>query len=546
MTHQIPTKTQPEHKSLTQSFFSWLSSHTSLFVGHLITIISFVVLITSLIYYSFYTGSWAAKLLTPLLLQEIIFWVHVTFITFCIFYLLLIIDVNDIEKDRVKEAREVVFGGNIRRRAMTLRRSETLLKEFKFYFLLFWISMLALYLAFMFINFQKQKDRGEKHVAIFSPNNNIVGTVSRKGVTGEEGTPDKNVLVNVSEYKIDVALIPSEQGTSNVEKEKAASVTENRQPTAKYKQIEPFKTKSWNDAFKHIFPEFLPFAFNTISLMFVFWCLSILYLPYQTKKEKLGQRRMLYLSGFIVFLLIISYPLLFEAARRGEYFTEESLAEYATIFNAVSGTLNAVVVALLIARLDSKLIGLPSWLVSVLYLYAGVQPLFVVFSQPGLVNEIIKTVVLLFVFILKVYFFLIIIYAMQSGRMLNYLFCFPTLNQRIKAMFDNHFEVAIEEEHEKAFKFIIKKNNSTLYKGAHSHHSRETCIAEIDRLKNDASHEVSYSIKQSGGTFTVEIKDTKQKKIHCSSRVQQSKAAAEALMTESIDYIPHCRLNESQ
>jgi hypothetical protein len=543
MTHQIPTKTPPEHKSLTQSFFSWLNSHTYLFIGHLATIISFLILITSLIYYSLHTQHWLAEFITPLLLQDIIFWVHVAFITFCIFYLLWIIDVNEIEKDRVKEAREVVFGGNIRRRAMTLKRSENLLKEFKLYFLLFWISMLALYLTFMFINVQKQKDRNEKYVAIFSPHNNIVGTVSRKGGTGEE---DKNVLVNVSEYKIDVALVSSEKDTSNLEKEKAASATEGGQPTAKYKQIEPFKTTSWYDAFKHIFPEFLPFAFNTISLMFVFWCLSIMYLPYQTKKEKLGQRRMLYLSGFVVFLLIMSYPLLFESARRGGYFTEESLVEYTTIFNAVSGTLNAVVVALLIARLDSKLIGLPSWLVSVLYLYAAVQPLFVVFSQPGLVNEIIKTVVLLFVFILKVYFFLIIIYAMQSGRMLNYLFCFPTLNQRIKSMFDNHFEVAIQEEHANKFHFIIKKHRSTLYTAAHNYHSRETCIADIERLKKHASNEGSYSIKPLGNTFIIEIKDTNSKKIHCSSLAQPSRANAEVLIKESIEYIPYCRRNESQ
>jgi hypothetical protein len=290
-------------------------------------------------------------------------------------------------------------------------------------------------------------------------------------------------------------------------------------------------------------PEFLPFALNTASLLFIFWCLSILYLPYQSIKEKLRHRRLLYLSSFIVVIIIVSYPLLLILAQRNGEYTQESLLEYMTAFNAVSGTLNAVVLTLLIARLDSKLIGLPSWLVSILYLYAAVQPLFVVFSQPGLMNEIIKTFVLLFVFILKVYFFLIIIYAMQTGKMLNYLFCFPTLNKRVKAMFDNHFEITIQEKDDSSFSFTITQNHSTVYKAHHSFPSREQCVAEIERLQPLMAQRDHYSINPVGHVHIVEIK--KGRNLYCLSVDQRSKEDAHDLIKESMNYIPYCGWNIS-
>src|SRR6185503_15541898 len=88
---------------------------------------------------------------------------------------------------------------------------------------------------------------------------------------------------------------------------------------------------------------------------------------------------------------------------------------------------------LLIARLDSKLVGLPSWLISILYSYAAAQPLFVVFElNQTEVFDKITTGVLIFVFVSKIYFFLIITYALQTGKMLNYLSCFPILEKRAK------------------------------------------------------------------------------------------------------------------
>lgn len=104
---------------------------------------------------------------------------------------------------------------------------------------------------------------------------------------------------------------------------------------------------------------------------------------------------------------------------------------YVAVFDALSGIVNALVFALLIARLDSKLIGLRSWLICILYSYAAVQPLFVVFGQESPVFKRIMVSVLIFVLVSKIYFFLIIIYALQTGRMLTYLFCFPYANTQV-------------------------------------------------------------------------------------------------------------------
>jgi hypothetical protein len=580
-----------------------------------ITIASSVIFICSLIYYSFHTEHLLGEFITPSLVQYIIYWGHLAFIIYCIVYLFLVINTNDLEKERVRDARGVIFGGDDVGRAVSLNRCQRLLKEFKIYFILFWISMFALYVAFIIGAHKGQADK-EKYIAAFAPRGNMVGDVSRVVGTSHDKDPEKNAPVNVtefridvtpasvekdpshagkeksppimerreesgekyvatfsvrkisegdgshdertggvekpkedtvvsvSEFKLDVKPVGAEGGTSHAAKEESATGKEDKPPPAKYEQVKPFTTNDWNVAFNHMLPEFLPFALNTASLLFIFWCLSILYLPYQSIKEKLRHRRLLYLSSFIVVIIIVSYPLLFILAQRNGEYTQESLLEYMTAFNAVSGTLNAVVLALLIARLDSKLIGLPSWLVSILYLYAAVQPLFVVFSQPGLMNEIIKTFVLLFVFILKVYFFLIIIYAMQTGKMLNYLFCFPTLNQRVKALFDNHFEIMIQEKNASSVNFTITKNHSLVYKAHHDFPSREKCVAEINQLKKLMTQRDHYNINPFGGILTVEIMEGQN--LYCLSVPQHSTDDAYELITESMDYIPYCRLNISQ
>jgi hypothetical protein len=131
---------------------------------------------------------------------------------------------------------------------------------------------------------------------------------------------------------------------------------------------------------------------------------------------------------------------------------------------------------------------------------------------------------------------------MQTGRMLNYLFCFPTLNQRVRSIFDNHFEITIQEERPRSFHFLVTRKDYSIYKAEHTYHSRKACLEDVEHLRRLAGEGESYQIDSRGGTFTIEIKDKKDK-CYCSTVSKLSKADAEVLKEESIDYIPHCRLS---
>jgi hypothetical protein len=175
---------------------------------------------------------------------------------------------------------------------------------------------------------------------------------------------------------------------------------------------------------------FIVFFFNNLTQLFIFWCFLVLWIP----SGEMGAKYKKYRNRSFLFVgvLTLLFPLLAWVKEAGH--TPVEWDAFVAVFDALSGVINAVALALLIARLDSKLIGLPSWLISILYSYAAVQPLFMVFSlSQSVVLEKIATSVLIFVFVSKIYFFLIIIYALQTGKMLNYLFCFPILRERAKA-----------------------------------------------------------------------------------------------------------------
>src|SRR5262249_36940838 len=156
---------------------------------------------------------------------------------------------------------------------------------------------------------------------------------------------------------------------------------------------------------------FVVFTFNNITLMFVYWCFLILHIPSDEMSEKYYKYRNT--SLIIILGLTLLFPAL--AAIKALFingdWTLSQCKAYSAIFDALSGVIDAVVLALFICRLDSKLIGLPLWLISVLYSYAAVQPLFMVFElSDSKALERIATSVLIFVFVSKIYFFLIIIY----------------------------------------------------------------------------------------------------------------------------------------
>lgn len=288
-----------------------------------------------------------------------------------------------------------------------------------------------------------------------------------------------------------------------------------------------------------IFP-FLTFALNNISLWCVFLCFTVLYLPASDEQSTRKRKRMIRFSALALCIFILLFPMLIFSnsftiiSRNGL-----TLVNYFTLFDAISGILNALVVAMLIARLDSKLIGLRSWLILILYSYSAVQPLFAVFEQPDLVFQEIQTVVLIAVFLLKVYFFLIIFYALQTGRMLNYVFCFPILNRLIDAIFENQFEIKEERESANSFRFFITNDDRHAYTSDRSFALREDCERFIEKLREVARCKESYNPRNKFGTHWVEI--IVESEVLCHSVDLRSEHEVKEFIEESIEKLPYCK-----
>jgi hypothetical protein len=99
-------------------------------------------------------------------------------------------------------------------------------------------------------------------------------------------------------------------------------------------------------------------------------------------------------------------------------------------FKILSGIFNCFSLALLIARLDSKIINIPSNLISVLVLYAALQPLYVFFDDSHYATLIL--IVSTFALLFKVYFYLIVAYIINTGRLTDLFLTFPLIKKLIE------------------------------------------------------------------------------------------------------------------
>lgn len=134
----------------------------------------------------------------------------------------------------------------------------------------------------------------------------------------------------------------------------------------------------------------------------------------------------LHLLALLVYFLKIDYPFAKEMAP----IIRENAAGVNLFFKIISGIFNCLSLALLIARLDSKIINVPSVLISVLVLYAAVQPLYVFFD-----NEKYKLIVLVisaFTLAFKIYFYLIVAYIINTHRLTDLFFTFPLIKKLIE------------------------------------------------------------------------------------------------------------------
>jgi hypothetical protein len=227
---------------------------------------------------------------------------------------------------------------------------------------------------------------------------------------------------------------------------------------------------------------------------------------------------------------------------------EPDMRAYATVFNGVTGTLSAVALALLIARMDAKLFGLPpwSWSTRIMFAYASIQPLFIAFVLKEDVLNIVQSSVLITAFWLKICFFLIVAHSLQSGKVFNYLVCFTFLRDRVDSIFENQFEIRLARAEHDSFTFSILKKNELYYSTALKPKSREECDGFVHYLRELMKEKEVYLLPLAeSGTYWVEVRTLADSRLLCESIPLRSKDEAEEMITESVNKIPYCKYNRT-
>ncbi|MDT5062301.1 MAG: hypothetical protein QOH63_2760 [Acidobacteriota bacterium] len=404
-----------------QHFSSWLRGQTTLFISQMVAVLGIVLFLAEEVYYVSHFGNEHSEILKPLTIKLIVDYAHVVFMAVFILVLIQVLDDNERGSYRVKLVYERVFKKRKDREdtyESALEKSKHQLKIFKRRFLWFWIGMLFLYVFFA-CQHSYQLANSKSESAEQSVHNVDLSFLIMDKIHG----------VKEERFKANVSYTTTEKAkTSDAIPKPLDNLLEADKQIPFLSFLLSLIPLESRDVFKLLAFPFIVFFFNNLTLLFVFWCFLALYIP----SDEMAERYYKYRNGsfLIVGMLTLLFPLLVYIKGSS---TADEWRDFIAVFDALSGVINAIVLALLIARLDSKLIGLPSWLISILYSYAAVQPLFMVFElTQSAVLEKISTSVLIFVFVSKIYFFLIIIYALQTGKMLNYLLCFPILSRRAK------------------------------------------------------------------------------------------------------------------
>jgi hypothetical protein len=186
---------------------------------------------------------------------------------------------------------------------------------------------------------------------------------------------------------------------------------------------------------------------NNFSMSFLFLCFLLIQSPlnslnYKSENIDLQFNRFLAHKSTL-FTLVIGFSVLHLVVLSAYYLKydvfslpcleggiREDVANINLIFSIVSGIFNCFCLALLIARLDSKIINVPSQLIGLLVVYAAIQPMYVFFDDKAytLIVLIVSTCTLAF----KIYFYLIIAYIINSGRLTDLFLTFPIIKKLIE------------------------------------------------------------------------------------------------------------------
>ncbi len=529
----IPHEPSPNwgEENSSESFGQWARRQIPFIITQ---VISLLLAVGSFIYYVGHSEEKITELISIEQAENLMYYLNLAFCTFCVIKLVTIYEDNSFGEFTARKVYKRVFQteltlGEHRKRR---RQSMYLLGRFKLYFLCFWIVMVALYAAFT--------------VKTFTPES--PGKPEGKIIRQEKAVKDF-YFINDEHKKIKDSIVQEEKhSVFDYGTEEELGLIKNNEELGLTKDtsipgVEQIIFHSKLEVLGHKWDSMLTYSLNTISIMFILWCFAVTALGAQKPSNFKRQPLLIYLSLFFTAILVALYPLCIGLISHGHganlVYYEDSFINYSVLFDAISGVVNAVVLALFIARLDSKFVSLPSKLIGALYLYAGVQPLFVVFDLPGFVSETIKVSVLFLVFFLKIYFFFIITYAVQKGKIFTYLYCFSTLNERVESIIENSYEIHILHEGGN-FNFNIYIADFMMFEGHCSCTSEEKCLSTIKDLKSLASLRGNYYIENVAEAFYIHIKE-ENKKLYCSSHLSiTSDKEGEEIISEAMEKIPYC------
>jgi hypothetical protein len=411
-------------------------------------------------------------------------------------------------------------------------RTEKQFKSFTLYFRLFWISLLLLYIAMWFsgrslpeispLPIPVEVTRSTEGKAYPSSQSEIAA----KGDSSNRSLPEAKRAFSEDNQTASQADHSSE--SPQIER---SELTPDSRGAEQLFSIDEMPTKT---QFSFWF-----FVINNCSVLVVFWCFVVLYIPNDEEKFDEKDRLLRRYSLLIFVLLTVLVPLL-AVVIKGNSFTLSEVEKIPTILGAVGGTLNAVAFALLIARLDSRIIGLRLLMVTVLYAYASLQPLFVTFNQPSNLLKFIATSAMIAAFLFKICLMLMVGHIRNSGGLINYLWFFPVMRNSVNSVFGNQFEIKAHSPKVGWFTFSISNKNVEKYRAVKMYRTREECDDAIKALVKAMKERASYAkvTEDLQGTYWVRVKAGEE--LICESTGLRE-AEVDDLINESIEKVPYCK-----
>lgn len=531
MSHEIHVPIEPQivirDEKLNESFSKWARSQVPFIITQ---VVSLLLACAMFIYYVKDSEEKISELISIQQAESLMYCLNLIFCIFCVIKLLSIYSDNSTGEFIARKIFKRVFQTDMTHGEHRKRRKQSmfLLKSFKLYFLMFWIVMVALYATFTVNSFIPNTYSENKDRELIRQESETVDYFLVKKDEQQKESIERTSTKNEEDYFQDSTM-----------GDKLHHVDKNI-------TIYMHPIDSWTKALTYKWEAMLTYCLNTISIMFILWCFIVIAIRAQKPTDFRRKPLLIYLSLFFTVILTALYPTCIGLLPRNfhNYYYQQSLINYSVCLDAISGVVNAVVFALFIARLDSKFIGLPSNLIGLLYLYSAVQPLFLVFDLPGLVNEAIKVSVLVTVFILKIYFFFIITYALQKGKIFIYLYCFGTVNDRVESIMKNEYAIKLREEDKVEngkYRYDIYLGEFIMFKGEIVCESRDECIKEIEKFRTISKRNENYTLKFFADAWYLQIVENN--KTYCSSHIKiGSEKESKDIIDEAVEKIPFCEI----